>query len=202
MISSSIPFPPVSWWIKAYQAQQVYLDVHEHYQKMSYRNRYYLASPEGKMLMSIPLENGRNQRVPVKEVKISNKYNWQDNHWKTITSLYGRSPFFEYFEYRVKPLFEQQYEWLHDFNKASINLVGEILRPGIVFFETKDFQKNYPEYTTDMREQLTPQQANDTKEYYQVFAERSGFQQDCSILDLLFCEGMYATEILKQGDGQ
>jgi len=104
MITSSIPFPPISWWAKAIKAGTITFDVHEFYQKMSYRNRYYLASPNGKTLMSLPLQSGRNQRIPVAEVKLFNESAWQDNHWKTIVSLYRRSPFFEYFEHELAPL--------------------------------------------------------------------------------------------------
>src|SRR5690349_10415459 len=128
MISSSIPFPPISWWVYACSAKQIVFDIAEHYQKMSYRNRYYLAAPEGKLLMSLPLEHGRNQRIPVSEVKLSDRTPWQSNQWKTIVSLYGRSPFFEYFEHHFKPLFEKRYDSLHDWNIAGIKLIDALLK--------------------------------------------------------------------------
>jgi hypothetical protein len=199
MITSSIPFPPVTWWLHACKAGQVTFDLAEHYQKMSYRNRYYLAAPEGRQLMSIPLDKGRNQRQPVSAVQIANNTDWQDNHWKTIASLYGRSPFFEYFDYKLKPLFEQPYNYLHDFNKAGILLVSKLLQLPLDFAETTQFVKHYPPAVTDLRTSLQPQQQADITlpEYQQVFADRTGFLPDCSILDLLFCEGSYASRILR-----
>lgn len=199
MISSSIPFPPVSWWIFACKDGQVEFDIAEHYQKMSFRNRYYLAAPEGKLLMSLPLEQGRNQRIPVSEVKISDRANWQSNQWKTIVSLYGRSPFFEYFEHYFKPLFEKRYERLHDWNLAGIQLINTLLKLGLSFSETKEYLKIYDENVLDLREKLKPQVEPliAAKPYYQVFEDRIGFIADCSILDLLFCEGMHAKEFLK-----
>ncbi len=199
MITSSIPFPPVSWWLYACKAGQVTFDLAEHYQKMSYRNRYYLAAPEGKLLMSLPLAKGRNQRQPVNTVAIANNTDWQDNHWKTITSLYGRSPFFEYYNYQLKPLFERPYHRLHDFNKESILLISKLLQLSLDFSETTQFEKNYPPEIPDLRSSLNPQEQSGIRipEYYQVFADRTGFLPDCSILDLLFCEGSYATQLLK-----
>lgn len=198
MISSSIPFPPVRWWTHAVKSGAVTTDLGEYYQKMSYRNRYYLASPNGKTLMSLPLAKGRNQRMPLSEVKLFNESNWQDNHWKTIVSLYGRSPFFEYFEHLVKPLFETKYEYLHDFNTASLELINKILDLQLKLSTTREYRKTYPADTIDLRSALLPQDSlvPDTPVYYQVFAERCGFIADCSILDLLFCEGNYAREIL------
>lgn len=198
MISSFIPFPPVSWWQHAVRAGNVTFDLAEHYQKMSYRNRYYLASPEGKTLMSIPLAKGRNQRVPVAAVCISGDTPWQSNHWKTITSLYGRSPFFPYFEHLLRPLFERPYTQLHTFNRESIRLVSHLLRLELTFTEITVFRAQYPPETRDLRQSLNPQHPADIPEYYQVFSERTGFLPDCSILDLLFCEGPYAAAWLQQ----
>ncbi|RYZ48960.1 MAG: hypothetical protein EOP49_17400 [Sphingobacteriales bacterium] len=199
MISSSIPFPPVAWWVYACKAQTVTFDIAEHYQKMSYRNRYYLAAPEGKLLMSLPLEQGRNQRVAVKEVRLSDRADWQGNHWKTIVSLYGRSPFFEYFEHQFRPLFEQKADRLHEWNIAGIRLVDQVLRLELSFAETEVYTKTYPDDITDLREQFKPQQDDPlaVTPYYQVFEDRTGFLPNCSVLDLLFCEGMHAREILK-----
>jgi hypothetical protein len=200
MISSSIPFPSVSWWIYACKTKDITFDLAEHYQKMSYRNRYYLAAPEGKLLMSLPLEHGRNQRIPVNEVKLSDETDWQSNHWKTIVSLYGRSPFFEYFEHQFHPLFQQKFDKLHDWNITGIKLVNTLLKLDLNFSEeAENYIKSYPEDVIDLREKLKPQQEPliATPPYYQVFEDRMGFIPDCSILDLLFCEGMHTREILR-----
>jgi len=198
MVSSSIPFPPVSWWIYALQSEQVTFDLAEHYQKMSYRNRYYLAAPEGRLLMSLPLEHGRNQRIPVHAVQLSYRTDWQNTQWKTITSLYGRSPFFEYFEHRIAPLFREQKEYLHEWNIAGIRLICELLKLPLTFTETEDYIKEYPPETTDLRKIFKPQseQEKEAVFYHQVFEDRTGFIPGCSILDLLFCEGMHAKAIL------
>ncbi|WP_118972603.1 WbqC family protein [Taibaiella koreensis] len=197
MISSSLPFPPISWWQQACAAQQVTFDLAEHYQKMSYRNRYYLAAPSGRMLLSLPLEKGRNQRMPVGEVQLSYCTSWQDNHWKTIVSLYGRSPFFEYFAPQLEPLFRQHFPLLHTFNKAGILLVAQLLKLPLALGETTQFVAHYPEGTCDLRHSLSPQQPVALPAYHQVFTDRTGFLTDCSILDLLFCEGPYAAALLQ-----
>lgn len=166
---------------------------------MSYRNRYYLAAPEGKILMSLPLENGRNQRIPMKDVRLSNETNWQSNQWKTIVSLYNRSPFFEYFEHHFKPLFDKSFESLHDFNIAGILQVNKLLKLGLAIEPAEEFIKEYPVSVIDLRNSMLPQaQPKDMNvlPYYQVFEDRVGFQPNCSVLDLLFCEGMAARELL------
>lgn len=198
MITSSIPFPPLYWWMKAIEHKDITIDLAEHYQKMSYRNRYYLAAPEGKILMSLPLENGRNQRITMQQVKISNQTNWQSTQWKTIVSLYNRSPFFEYFEPYFKPLFEKPFEFLHEFNFEGIATVNKLLKLGLNITTTETFINNYGAETEDLRNMLSPQNdyASQVK-YYQVFEDRSGFQENCSILDIIFNEGLASVSLLK-----
>jgi len=186
----------------ALETKNVVWDVAEHYQKMSYRNRYYLAGPGGRQLMSLPLHSGRNQRKAVKDVMISNDTDWQSQHWKTITSLYRRSPFFEYYEHLLLPLFEERYESLHAWNKAGARLIAGLLKLDISFSETGVYRQHYAESDVlDIRTSFVPQAGPPlpVPEYHQVFSERCGFQPDCSILDLLFCEGNYSASLLEKG---
>lgn len=198
LVSASIPFPAIGWWQQAVHHNEILIDVAENYQKMSFRNRYYIASPQGKLLLSIPLQMGRNQRKPVGEVKIDYKEKWQARHWKTIVSCYHRSPFFEYFEYLFRPLYENQYEWLHGWNRTGMDLIKEILQLKITISEMAIYQKQYAGDVTDIRESFTPQAVcNETgNEYYQVFSDRTGFIPGCSVLDLIFCEGKQSTALL------
>ena len=57
------------------------VDTEEHFEKMSFRNRYMLASDKGTLTLSIPIKEGRQQRKPMKEVLIDNDSNWQIQHW-------------------------------------------------------------------------------------------------------------------------
>lgn len=198
LISPSIPFPPISWWMAALQEQQILIDLGEYYQKMSYRNRYYLAGPQGKQLMSIPLEAGRNQHKPMTDVRIDYKDNWQSRHWKTMVSLYGRSPFFEYFEYKIRPLYqEEKFPFLQEWNEASLSLSADLLDWNPDISTTTEYHRHYPG-ENDIRDKCSPLKLQgQTPQYYQVFQERTGFIPGCSVLDILFCEGKRAAILLR-----
>lgn len=181
----------------ALQEQQVLIDLGEHYQKMSYRNRYYLAGPQGKQLMSIPLEAGRNQHKPMAVVRIDYKDHWQSRHWKTIVSLYGRSPFFEYFEYKIRPLYQEKFPFLQEWNHASLKIASELLDWNPDIATTTEYMRHYPN-SHDIREQFSPRNDHEgMPEYYQVFQDRTGFIPDCSVLDILFCEGKRAMMLMR-----
>ncbi len=119
LVSSFIPFPNISWWAMAHKAT-VLFDGTEHFEKMTYRNKYFITGANGGIQLSVPLEQGREQRRPMNEVMIYNKERWQTQHWRTLVSVYKRTPFFEHYEPSLQTLFEKQYTSLTDFNLATI----------------------------------------------------------------------------------
>ncbi|MEY3739286.1 MAG: hypothetical protein RL544_2064, partial [Bacteroidota bacterium] len=79
-------------------ANEVLIDIHEPFKKMSNRNRTSIVSALGPLLLTVPLQNGRDQKKTMKEVEICYQQNWPSKHLKAISSCYKRSPFFEYYE--------------------------------------------------------------------------------------------------------
>ena len=168
-------------------ADTVIFDVAEHFQKMTDRNKYQVSGANNSIKLSVPLVNGRNQRVPMKEVCVYNDSRWQVQHWRTLVSVYKRTPYFEHYEDSLKPLFEKEYLYLIDYNRATIQWVKQQLKLKFEEKEATIFEKSYPEGVIDLRFQKTTLQQ--LSKYYQVFEDRIGFLPDLSILDLLFSEG-------------
>lgn len=171
----------------------VYLDGVEHFQKMSYRNRYLIPAANGMIQLSIPLVKGRNQRAAMKGIKIYNAGKWQVQHWRTLTSVYKRSPYFDFYESELQELFETEYDLLADFNLATIHWLKEKLKLSFIEIFPEAYQKEYDETFIDLRS-IKPKETvgRDFPQYVQMFSERNGFLPDMSILDLLFSEGPHA----------
>lgn len=196
-IAAALPFPPISWWRAALQGEVLWLDPHEHFQKMTYRNRYYLADKQGKAMLSIPLAKGRNQHLPMQAMNISFAENWQKNHWRTLQTLLGNSPFFEYIDYQLFPFFEREESNLYQWNKASIEWANKFLGSPLEIKETQNYNNTVASDIIDLRGLIRPKAViEDHPQYYQVFQQDSGFLQDCSILDLICCEGKNALTVL------
>jgi hypothetical protein len=195
VVSPYFTFPRISWWMQALKADKLIFDTAEHYQKMSYRNRYRISGSNNSILLSIPLEKGREQRTSMSNVRIYNADNWQTQHWRTLVSVYKRTPYFEHYEPSLEKLFTQQFTHLAAFNAAAFNWVKQQLRLSITTEETSEYIAQYPANVLDLRtEHLAP---DNPPVYYQVFEDRIGFQPDLSILDLLFSEGPAAITKLK-----
>ena len=197
-----IPFPNIYWWSFAVSAQKVILDSEEHFEKMSFRNRYMLASDKGALTLSIPIKEGRQQRKPMNEVLIDNSTNWQIQHWRSIKSAYNRSPYFQFFEPELQKIFTTQYEQLVDFSQASINLIVQLLGRKLQFEKAVMYQKEYEPAVLDIRTHFRSNQYNLSKsiypKYHQVFEDRTEFLPNLSMLDLLFAEGKNAVTYLAQ----
>lgn len=186
----------VSHYILLTRHQNILFDAHEHFEKSTYRNRCYIASPNGKLRLTVPVEGGKGQRARYAGLRIDAETNWQKIHWQSLTSCYRNSPYFEYYEDRFEPFYHEQFENLFDFNKQLMELILELLGIELNIAYTTGYQKKYDD-AEDFRSKIIPsvQQETDVK-YRQVFEEKTGFLQDLSIVDLLFSEGPHAREKL------
>jgi len=193
-------FPPIDSYKILVKHDILQIEKYEHYQKLSYRNRCYVAGPNGRMILSVPLARGKNQRTVMKDVRISNEEKWQGLHWKTLVSAYRRSPWFEYYEADMQELFEKPFDFLLDWNIACFEWVNSKLGINMPVAFTESYQKEVSG-VTDAREIILPGGAKEEEEaeYTQVFQERTGFIPGLSILDLLFCEGKQAVKVLQRG---
>jgi hypothetical protein len=201
IISPYIPFPNVAWWAVAQNADLLF-DGSEHFEKMTYRNKYFISGANGGIQLSIPLQNGREQRAPMSDILIYNKERWQTQHWRTLVSVYKRTPFFEHYEPSLQRLFESPFEKLVDFNLATIHWLKQQLKCTFEEQYLTEYQKQY-ESAIDLRRGFKPsieREGIDASPYYQVFSDRNGFLPNLSMLDLLFAEGPNTMNWVKQND--
>lgn len=204
LVTSFIPFPNIYWWLLASSCRYVIFDYAEHFQKMSYRNRYYLSGSNGLIQLSIPLVEGRNQRTAMGAVQICNKQRWQVQHWRTIYSVYKRSPYFDFYEPSLLPLFEQPYTSLSEFCLATTDWLKAQLKLSFEELFADEYEKHYVAIA-DLRTGFMPgiEKRTDIAKpsYYQLFEDRTGFLPNMSMLDLLFVQGPYSMEWMKNNRG-
>lgn len=161
----------------------------------------WIAGPLGKVDLTIPLRLGRNQKTLMKDVLIDDRGKWWDNHWKTLTASYNRSPWFEYYRPELWELYSNPPDRLVDWNDACFKWATEKLGFKLAVSVTDRWIAKYEgtEFL-DWRNKLLPNSINQplssTSDYPQVFIDRTGFIPNLSVLDLLFCEGRNAGRIL------
>ncbi|MBO9572889.1 MAG: WbqC family protein [Chitinophagaceae bacterium] len=194
LVSDLQYFPSVIFFYELDKYTHCIFDQYEEYRKISFRNRCTLSGANGKIDLSIPLVGGRSQKTLMKDVTIDNKENWRARHWKTITSCYNKSPWFDHYRDELEQLYSSKPELLIEWNQECFKWVCDKMSIKTSWSLSSSYIREYNKNEfKDWRNHLVPNTLNKlyplSKRYPQVFEERHGFITNLSILDYLFCQG-------------
>lgn len=96
------------------------------YSRQSYQNRASLRTPDGRQWISVPLR-GRQHGRPIHQVEIHGKHRWIRKHWRALAFNYRATPFFEYYEDHLRPVFDVEWETLADLTSQTVELTRDLL---------------------------------------------------------------------------
>lgn len=184
--------PPIWYTACIVQLPSSKIEKCENYQKRTARNRCYIQSSQGPLLISVPLAKGKNQQCPITAVQTETDSKWYNETSRSIRSSYNKAPYYDYysdsiFQY-LKEYSESNSLWIANSQlcKKIYKLIG--LEHSFTSTERYISFKDLTEDVLDLRhlklrhginqEQFIPQ-------YEQTFTEKQGFQSDLSILDLI-----------------
>ncbi len=188
--------PSISHFVAIAKAINVTFEVEDNFQKQTNRNRTYIYSPNGIQMLNVPVKHSKNHHQKTKDVKIEYAFDWQKQHFKSLEAAYRTSPFFEYYEDAIQPLFTKKYTFLMDLNLEGIEIIKKCLVLKNTFEFTKEYFQEVPEFM-DFRSLANGKKDVSTFEFYnQVFGDKHGFISNLSVLDLLFNDGRFALEYL------
>ena len=180
------------------KADLVTFEMEDNFQKQTNRNRMYIYGTNGLQLLNIPVKQTNENHQKFKEVRIDNASGWQKKHWKSLESAYRTSPFFEYFEDDLRPLFGKKHEFIMDLNFETFEVINACLGIGFDVEKTTEYNHEAPDFK-DFRTLVNGKKdTTQVEKYTQVFNEKYGFLNNLSILDLLFNEGRYAVDYLEK----
>jgi len=189
-------FPPVHWYAAVSQEEKLLIDWYQPYRKQRYFSRMVIRGANQLLPLVIPVER-RSKRIALKEKRISNAEDWQSQHWRSLVFAYKNSPYFEFYQDTLAPLYTQPYELLTSFLLDCLQKSFQLLQfqPDFSFTDTYlpgsdfqyDYRKDFEPGTRTLPIWYKP------IAYEQVFGE---FEPGLSILDLLFNKGPESKGIL------
>jgi len=188
--------PSISWFSEFLNAEnEVTFEQFENFPKQTYRNRANIYGANGKLSLIIPINHNGNRVY--KDIEISYREDWQNLHWKSIKTAYQSSPYFEFYEDKLKKIFETKEKSLLDFNIKSIKIILDILKTEKAYSLNEEYIKN-PEQI-NFRERFSAKNPTEYEmtEYYQTFSDKMGFLADLSILDLICNKGPESLTYIK-----
>lgn len=189
-------FSPISQYSEIIKADEVIFEVEDNFQKQSYRNRCYIYNSSGKQLLTIPVKHQiKDGRKKSKDTLIEHNFPWQDQHFKSLQIAYRTSPFFDFLEEDIAPIFHKKYKYLKDLNIDTYLFITDTLQLNSDFSLTKEYQPNTNNDFRNLADRKhIPKKT--TENYIQMFDDKHGFIPNLSILDLLFMEGPNAMSFL------
>lgn len=195
-------FPSISHFAAMVQSENITFEIEDNFQKQTNRNRTYIYSPNGIQLLNIPVKHSKESHQKTKDIKIETDFDWQKQHFKSLEAGYRSSPFFEFFEDDIRPIFEKKYTFLLDLNFEVFDILSKCFRMKMHYTTTTEyFHEVDTTIITDFRALVNGKKDLSVFESYtQVFDDKYGFINNLSVLDLLFNEGKYAMDYLKKQD--
>ncbi len=191
-------FPSISHFVAIAQSETVTYEVEDTFQKQTNRNRTYIYSPNGIQMLNIPIKHQSESRQLTKDAQLETAFDWQKQHFKSLEAAYRTSPFFEYFEDTLMPIFTKKHKYLLDLNFETIAIVSKCIGKAHEFHKTNEYFHENTDYS-DFRVLANGKKDKSEFEIYkQVFSEKHGYLNNLSILDLLFNEGRYTMDYLKR----
>ncbi len=199
---------PVHYYTKLYAGHPVVEERCDHYVKQTYRNRCIIATADGPLALTLPIEGrplseGGTSKTPTGRLRLSEHGRWRDLHWNALVSAYERTPYFFYYADDFERIYRGTFGLLADFNAALRDLVLDLLDLHPQITVNAEHYLDAVPTDIDLRERIRPKidPAFDPEfhpaPYHQLFAVRHGFLPNLSIVDLLFNLGPESRRVLR-----
>jgi hypothetical protein len=146
--------------------------------------------------LSVPLEGGRSVKALVKDLKIAGREPWQRIHWRSIHDSYRKAPWFDEYAPELETMYQQNYNFLWDWNISTINWSLKVLGlDKVILSEIDHFEEMG---VGDDLLDNTQKKIMKYQPYHQVFSDRHGFIENLSIIDLNMNMGPEAINYLSR----
>lgn len=182
------------------QSKKIIIERHEHYVKQSYRNRFQILGANGVQQLTTPT-TGKHGKITITDIRIDYSQKWMNNHWRSITSAYRKAPYFEHYADDLNKILMKKQPFLYDLSFELLTICLKWLRLEIPLIETETYETTPASGISDARNRLLVKNPEsylpyfDPKPYVQMFG--SLFVKNLSLIDLIFCEGPGARQLVQ-----
>ncbi len=192
-------FPCIPVFAELIAQPKIIFDDKSLFKRSTFRNRAIIVGANGIIQLSIPIVGGRSVNLPYKEIQIDYKTEWSRDHYRTLTTVYGNSPFFMYYKDELLTMYEKKPDSLFEWNLICLQWVLKKLKLEISISSENRGSENLA--SDAPIEQYLPNNYTEDAvlgylKYPQVFEDKIGFKPNLSILDLLFNAGPQTKTLL------
>lgn len=183
------------------QFNKVWLEAKEHYQKQSYRNRSYVLTANKVDVLTVPVVKGTHHR-PIRDLRIDTGQPWRQHHWRCLQAAYSKAPFYEHYAPEFEPVYQKEWAFLFDLNYELLTICLKLVGVKTAIGLTECYEKSPVSGRFDARSVMNPRNDSDSYVFHRAVPYQQNFGPDfvpnLSIIDLLFCQGPDAKQILNR----
>lgn len=193
--------PSLEYWCAISSSSDLILERHEHFEKQSFRNRCFIMTTQGPARLTVPL-TGKHGKTTILDVRIDDTSKWQANLWRTLTSAYAKSAYFEHYGDELHDIIFSREKFLFDMNLRLMSLCLKWLGWPLRLTTSEKYEVHTEGEVNDLRNVISAKSSYSERTFYrpvpyqQVFGNK--FAPNLSVVDLVFCEGPGAGTILKK----
>lgn len=156
-------------------------------------HRTVIAGANGIQRLTVPIvKPDRYHGTTVGDIKVSDHGHWWDLHRGAIESAYGRTPYYEYYADEIAPAFTGHIDSLYNLDLLLHRFACRVAGINDISGDTRAISHYRPVLLADHATTATEHP------YWQVWADRYGFQPGLSVLDLIFSLGPLTTLHLRK----
>ncbi len=193
--------PGIEYFVNLLIAEEIVIEACENFQKQTYRNRCNILGANKIERLVIPVKHNTG-KISIRDVQIDYNQRWSSVHLRAIYSAYGKSPFFDYYVLDFENVFNKNHKFLFDFNLDMLTVCLKILKLNKKINFSENYQSADNNGQIDLRDIIKAKGNTFNSLYFKAFPYIQNFGKHfvsgLSIIDLLFCEGNYAIDILRQ----
>lgn len=152
--------------------------------------------------MTVPVQQGTHHQ-PTRDLRIDNQQSWQVHHWRCLRAAYSKAPFYEHYAPELEPVYRKDWSFLFDLNQALLTICLKLLSVKTPIDLTEWYEKEPTSGRFDARSRINPRNTSGAYVFHQPVPYLQNFGPDfvpnLSIIDLLFCQGPAAKQLLSEG---
>ena len=191
--------PCTSYFSKILSYDEVIIESRESFSKQTFRNRCRILGSNKVMNLVIPIKHTGSE---IRQAEIDYSQTWLKDHWRGITSSYGKTPYFEYYAEYFKEILLKKHQYLFDLNIDLMTLCLRLLKVNKALTYTDVYETTVNDNIIDYRDIISPKNKSYNTDivtsvrYSQAFGK--DFVPGLSIIDLLFNHGINSVDLLKK----
>jgi hypothetical protein len=151
--------------------------------------------------LSVPVLKGNSKQL-IRDIQIDYDQKWLTDHWRSISSAYGKAPFFEHYADYFEKIYLRRHACLFELNLELLTICLKLLSIKKKIDFTSAYKNSTENAIDDFRSAIHPKKEYKNNNLYTPVRYRqnfgNNFVSNLSIIDLLFCEGPRSIEIIRQ----